>query len=142
MWRLDMDAALAHLGGSRLFSWVETGTCDVLAGDADPSIWGDVVLWRWDAPSSYHLSVVLDDALQGITHVVRGLDLMAATPVHRLLQTLLGLPVPQYHHHRLVTDEDGEKLAKSRQSTGLRALRENGATPSDIRRRIGLAASS
>ena len=126
--------------GTAGLSWLETvlGTPQTI--EADPSVWGDVVLWRRDAPSSYHLSVVMDDALQGITHVVRGLDLMPATPLHRLLQTLLGLPAPEYHHHRLMMDEDGEKLAKSRQSTGLGGLRAQGASPSDIRRRVGLAA--
>ncbi|MBL0372643.1 tRNA glutamyl-Q(34) synthetase GluQRS [Rhizobium sp. KVB221] len=123
---------------SALLSWLETGSGAPEKMDGAPSVWGDVVLWRWDAPSSYHLSVVLDDALQAVTHVVRGLDLMPATPVHRLLQTLLGLPAPEYHHHRLLKDEDGEKLAKSRHSTGLRALREQGISASDIRRRIGL----
>jgi glutamyl-Q tRNA(Asp) synthetase len=97
-----------------------------------------VVLWRWDAPSSYHLSVVLDDALQGVTHVVRGMDLFHATHVHRLLQELLGLPAPIYHHHPLIKDETGQKLSKSIASTGLRALREAGETPSGIRLRLGL----
>jgi glutamyl-Q tRNA(Asp) synthetase len=119
-------------------TWTETGTGIQQTIPADPSVWGDVVLWRWDAPSSYHLSVVLDDALQGITHVVRGLDLYHTTPVHRLLQGLLGLPQPVYHHHRLLMDDQGEKLSKSLGSTGLRALREAGATPSEIRRRIGI----
>ena len=144
MWRLDMDkaliSALRHLPPPHALTWLETGHGTPETIDGDPSLWGDVVLWRWDAPSSYHLSVVMDDALQGITHVVRGLDLMPATPVHRLLQTLLDLPVPEYHHHRLLEDDDGEKLAKSRQSTGLRTLRQQGWTPSDIRRRIGLVA--
>ena len=105
---------------------------------ARPDLAGDVVLWRWDAPSSYHLSVVFDDALQGVTHVVRGRDLYHATPIHRLLQTLFGLPEPIYRHHSLLTDENGEKLSKSLGSTGLRALRGSGATPSDVRRRVGL----
>jgi len=119
-------------------TWTETSSATAETIAADPSVWGDVVLWRWDAPSSYHLSVVLDDALQGVTHVVRGRDLYAATPVHRLLQQLFGLPEPVYHHHRLLLDDTGEKLAKSLGSTGLAALRRAGATPSDIRRRIGL----
>jgi glutamyl-Q tRNA(Asp) synthetase len=118
------------------FTETSSGTAETIA--ADPSAWGDVVLWRWDAPSSYHLSVVLDDALQGVTHVVRGRDLYAATPLHRLLQTLFGLPEPVYHHHPLLLDDAGEKLSKSLGSTGLAALRQAGATPSDIRRRIGL----
>jgi glutamyl-Q tRNA(Asp) synthetase len=123
---------------SPALTWTETSSGSLESIPADPSVWGDVVLWRWDAPSSYHLSVVLDDALQGVTHVVRGRDLYHATPVHRLLQTLFGLPEPVYHHHPLLLDENGEKLSKSLGSTGLRALREGGASPSDIRRRIGL----
>jgi glutamyl-Q tRNA(Asp) synthetase len=119
-------------------TWTETSSGRPASIPADTSIWGDVVLWRWDAPSSYHLSVVLDDALQGVTHVVRGRDLYHATPVHRLLQTLFGLPEPIYYHHPLLMDENGEKLSKSLGSTGLRALRESGITPSDVRRRIGL----
>jgi glutamyl-Q tRNA(Asp) synthetase len=119
-------------------TWTETNTGSPHPTPANPAIWGDVVLWRWDAPSSYHLSVVLDDALQGVTHVVRGMDLFHATHVHRLLQELLGLPAPVYHHHPLIKDEAGRKLAKSIASTGLRALRESGETPSGIRRRLGL----
>lgn len=136
MWRLDIEKAQAAVGAA--LDWTETGRGSKQLVPADPAIWGDVVIWRWDAPSSYHLSVVLDDAVQGVTHVVRGLDLYHATPVHRLLQSLFGLPRPIYHHHPLVTDGTGEKLSKSIGSTGLRALRESGASPSDIRRRIGI----
>jgi glutamyl-Q tRNA(Asp) synthetase len=89
-------------------------------------------------PGSYHLSVVIDDAAQGVTDVVRGRDLFHATGVHRLLQALLGLPTPRYHHHRLVPDADGRKLSKSTRATGLRELRAQGLTPSDIRRMTGL----
>ena len=103
-----------------------------------PERWGDVVLARKETPTSYHLSVVVDDALQGVTHVVRGQDLRAATSVHRVLQALLGLPAPIYHHHRLVLDRDGRKLAKSNGATALRALRAKGVTPKDIRRMVGL----
>jgi glutamyl-Q tRNA(Asp) synthetase len=102
-------------------------------------MWGDVVLARKETPTSYHLSVVVDDAAQGITHVVRGEDLFAATSVHRLLQDLLGLAAPVYHHHRLILDANGRKLAKSTGSTGLRELRAQGQTPGDVRRRVGLA---
>jgi glutamyl-Q tRNA(Asp) synthetase len=119
-------------------TWTETNTGTPHPTPANPAVWGDVVLWRWDAPSSYHLSVVLDDALQGVTHVVRGMDLFHATHVHRLLQELLGLPAPIYHHHPLIKDETGQKLSKSIASTGLRALRESGETPSGIRDRLGL----
>ena len=105
---------------------------------ADAKLWGDVVVARKEVPTSYHLSVVVDDALQGVTHVVRGRDLFHATAVHVLLQKLLGLPTPVYHHHGLVTDESGRKLSKSDRDTSLRALREAGATPADIRRMVGL----
>jgi len=106
---------------------------------AGPAAWGDVVLARKETPTSYHLSVVVDDARQGVTDVVRGQDLFWSTSVHRLLQVLLGLPAPRYHHHRLIRDADGQKLAKSTRSTSLRSLREAGATPADIRRMAGLA---
>ncbi|WFS00358.1 tRNA glutamyl-Q(34) synthetase GluQRS [Rhizobium tumorigenes] len=135
-WRLDMAKALAAV--PQTLSWMESG--DGRRGEiaAEPGAWGDVVLSRSDAPSSYHLSVVVDDAAQGITHVVRGLDLFAATATHRLLQALLDLPQPLYHHHRLITDPDGRKLSKSFGAVGLAALREEGLSPADIRRRIGL----
>lgn len=140
MWRLNVEKALAALGdpGRTPLAWTETNTGTPQAMPANPALWGDVVLWRWDAPSSYHLSVVLDDALQGVTHVVRGMDLFHATHIHRLLQELMGLPAPVYHHHPLIRDGDGRKLAKSIASTGLRALREAGETPSAIRRLVGL----
>ncbi|WP_295806871.1 tRNA glutamyl-Q(34) synthetase GluQRS [uncultured Nitratireductor sp.] len=141
-WRLDMSAAVAHVG--RALSWDETGqgpeggTGPVAA---EPERWGDVVIARREIPASYHLSVVVDDALQSVTHVVRGRDLFHATAVHRLLQELLGLPVPYYHHHDLVLDDDGRKLSKSRGDTSLAALRNSGATPGDIARMIGLSSS-
>jgi glutamyl-Q tRNA(Asp) synthetase len=134
--RLDMQAAIARCGP--LF-WTETGTTGAAeAVPAHPAIWGDVVLARKDTPASYHLAVVVDDALQGVTQVVRGRDLMEATSIHRLLQTLLGLPAPIYHHHRLVLDRDGRKLSKSTDATSLRELRRRGATPAEIRHRVGL----
>ncbi|MFN3546816.1 MAG: tRNA glutamyl-Q(34) synthetase GluQRS [Mesorhizobium sp.] len=138
-WRLDMTAALARL--RRPPAWDETGMGP--AGEsgrilADPAAWGDVVIARKDVPASYNLCVVVDDAIQGVTDVVRGRDLFHATAVHRLLQDLLGLPVPSYHHHDLILGEDGRKLSKSRRDTSLRALREAGATPVDIARMIGL----
>jgi glutamyl-Q tRNA(Asp) synthetase len=136
--RLDMEAAVARAGA---LQWDETGAepngeRGLIA--ADPRAWGDVVLARRETPTSYHLSVVIDDATQGVSHVVRGQDLFWATSVHRLLQTLLGLPMPTYHHHRLLLGGDGCKLSKSTQSTGLRELRAAGMTPRDIRRIIGL----
>lgn len=138
-WRLDMQAALER-AGTDLF-WVETGSGpEGQTGQvpADIAQWGDVVLVRKDTPTSYHLSVVVDDALQSVTHVVRGQDLFAATGLHRLLQVLFGLPAPTYHHHGLIEADDGSKLSKSRADTSIKALREAGATPHDIRRMVGL----
>lgn len=135
-WRLDMEGAIRTVG-KPLF-WRESGDGETGDIEALPTLWGDVVLSRSDAPSSYHLSVVMDDALQGITHVVRGMDLFHATAIHRLLQELLGLPQPAYHHHRLILGADGRKLSKSEGSTGLSSLRSEGKTPSDIRRLVGL----
>lgn len=105
---------------------------------AQPEAWGDVVLARKETPTSYHLSVVIDDALQGVTHVVRGQDLFWATSIHRLLQQLLGLPAPVYRHHGLLRSEDGRKLSKSAQSPSLQALREQGISPQKIREMVGL----
>jgi glutamyl-Q tRNA(Asp) synthetase len=135
--RLDMAEALARTGA---LTWIESdcgGKTTSVA--ARPQMWGDVVLARKETPTSYHLSVVIDDAEQGVTHVVRGQDLFAATAVHRVLQALFALPAPIYHHHRLILDADGQKLSKSTRATALRALRESGATSADIRRMVGLA---
>ena len=137
--RLDMRAALAKLGGAPL-DWREAQgeRLEMIRHQrADPALWGDVVLVRKETPTSYHLAVVLDDAMQGITHIVRGADLFEATAIHRLLQALLGLPEPIYHHHALIADEEGRKLAKSAASKPLRALRAEGITPADIRRWLG-----
>lgn len=134
-YRLDMARALNEFLAPLV--WQETGDGQTGTIPADPSQWGDVILSRSDAPSSYHLSVVVDDAAQGVTHVVRGLDLYHATSVHRLLQELLGLPQPVYHHHRLVLGEDGRKLSKSELATGLGSLRQAGFSPADIRRLVG-----
>src|SRR5580692_5388117 len=130
--RLDMTAARGRAGG---LAWIEQGEGpDGESGriSARPEAWGDIILARKETPTSYHLSVVIDDALQGVTEVVRGQDLFQATSVHRLLQRLLGLPQPAYRHHRLILDGAGAKLAKSTQATGLRELRAGGATPADI----------
>jgi glutamyl-Q tRNA(Asp) synthetase len=137
--RLDTAAALALAPD---LGWTEqgegpNGETGVVA--ARPEAWGDVILARRETPTSYHLSVVIDDALQGVTDVVRGQDLFWSTSVHRLLQQLLGLPPPIYRHHRLVLDAAGRKLSKSSAATGLRELRAGGATPTDIRRLVGLA---
>ncbi len=106
--------------------------------EARPERWGDLVVKRKDTPTSYNLSVVVDDALQGITHVCRGGDLFAATDVQRLLQVLLGLPEPEYHHHHLLLDMRGRKLSKSEASTSLRSLRADGWTAADVIARAGL----
>jgi glutamyl-Q tRNA(Asp) synthetase len=134
--RLDMAAARAGE-----LSWTEQG--EGPGGEtgrvaARPQAWGDVILARKEMPTSYHLSVVLDDALQGVTDVVRGHDLFWSTSVHRLLQQLLELPQPVYRHHRLVLDAAGQKLSKSTAATGLRQLRAQGMTQADIRRLVGL----
>jgi glutamyl-Q tRNA(Asp) synthetase len=144
--RLDMGAALARTGP---LAWQETvaetvaetgaapgGETGTLA--ANPASWGDVILARKETPTSYHLSVVVDDAAQGVTGVVRGQDLFHATSVHRLLQALLGLPAPRYYHHRLILGEDGAKLSKSTAATGLRELRAGGVTALQIRKLAGL----
>ncbi|MDB5606365.1 MAG: tRNA glutamyl-Q synthetase [Bradyrhizobium sp.] len=136
--RLDVAAACARAGD---VSWIEHG--EGPAGEtgsvaARPEAWGDIILARRETPTSYHLSVVIDDALQGVTEVVRGQDLFWSTSVHRLLQRLLGLPQPAYRHHRLVLDGVGRKLSKSTEATGLRELRARGAVPADIRRMVGL----
>jgi glutamyl-Q tRNA(Asp) synthetase len=137
--RLDMAAACARTGE---LTWIEHGhgasgeTGEIAAA---PQAWGDIVLARKETPTSYHLSVAIDDALQGVTEVVRGEDLFWSTSVHRLLQALLGLPRPVYWHHPLVLDGSGAKLSKSTGATGLRELRAGGATPEDVRRLVGLA---
>ena len=136
--RLDMAAACARIGS---LNWIERG--EGPAGEigtvaANPAAWGDIVIARKETPTSYHLAVVVDDALQGVSEVVRGQDLFWSTSVHRLLQELLGLPQPAYRHHRLIRDAGGQKLSKSTDATGLRELRAAGVTPAEIRRRVGL----
>ncbi len=131
-WRLRMDKAA---GLHPDLSWQ-----DARAGlqRARPDIFGDIVLARKDTPTSYHLSVTVDDALQGVTDIVRSVDLFEATHVHRLLQACLGLPVPRYHHHDLVLDDAGRRLAKRTQAATVRALRAAGYTPADILQKVGL----
>lgn len=136
--RLDSRTARGQAGA---LTWEEEGSGP--GGEtgriaAQPEAWGDVVLARKETPTSYHLSVVIDDALQGVTNVVRGQDLFWATSVHRLLQQLLGLSAPVYRHHGLLRGEDGRKLSKSAQSPSLRALRDEGRTPQNIREMVGL----
>lgn len=133
--RIDMTAALAEVGF--LLGWREYRSGSVgLDAVASPELWGDAVLARKDIPTSYHLSVVVDDALQDVTDVVRGEDLLAATSLHRLLQVLLGLPAPSYHHHTLLRDAAGRKLSKSLRATPLRELRQDGLTPAAVRARF------
>jgi glutamyl-Q tRNA(Asp) synthetase len=119
-WRLDMAAAVARAGS---LAWRE----EERLINAEPGRFGDVVLARKDAPASYHLAVTVDDAAQGVTDIVRGEDLREATHVHRLLQALLGLPSALYHHHPLIVDEDGRRLAKRDGAPTLAALRADGA---------------
>jgi glutamyl-Q tRNA(Asp) synthetase len=136
--RLAADAAVARAG---VLTWTETGTGpqgQTGLITAAPQIWGDVVLARKEVPTSYHLAVAIDDAFQSVTDVVRGQDLFWASSVHRLLQVLLGLPEPIYHHHKLILDADGRKLSKSTRATSLRELRAAGASAADIRSMVGL----
>ena len=125
-WRIAMDRAVAFVGP---VSWHDSGAGDV---SAEPSRFGDVVLARKDAPASYHLAVVVDDAWQRVTDVVRGADLFEATHIHRLLQALLGLATPRYHHHPLLADADGRRLAKRDGAPTIAALREGGADPAAL----------
>ncbi|MDF2997723.1 MAG: tRNA glutamyl-Q(34) synthetase GluQRS [Xanthobacteraceae bacterium] len=127
--RLDMRAALDQAG--QPLSWHEEGEGII---PADPAAWGDVVIARKEVPTSYHLAVVVDDALQGITHVVRGTDLRPSTSVHRLMQHLLGLPAPVYRHHTLVLDEQGRKLSKSLGAPSIAGLRVQGMAPEEVKR--------
>ena len=132
-WRLDVEKACALAGQN--IEWTEEGRgpcgeTGMIA--ADPRAWGDVILARKDTPTSYHLSVVVDDALQGITDIVRGHDLFHATSVHRLLQVLLELPEPRYHHHALLVDDGGRKLSKSDGDTAISALRRGGMPAEEV----------
>jgi len=140
--RLNMRVATSGCSG---FSFVEsgsgpngeTGLIRFSATEVERSI-GDIVLARRNMATSYHLSVVLDDAFQGITHVTRGQDLFEATKIHVILQKLLGLPTPTYHHHRLIRDENGKRLAKRDDARAIAKYRGDGAAPEDIRRMVGL----
>ncbi|MFK7902839.1 MAG: tRNA glutamyl-Q(34) synthetase GluQRS [Nitratireductor sp.] len=137
--RLDMQKAMAFVGQE--MHWVEnfegpkeeTGTIK-----AKPKDWGDIILSRKDSPASYHLACVTDDAMQGITHVVRGRDLFWSTSVHLLLQALMGFPTPQYFHHDLILDENNRKLSKSNNDTSIAELRSAGTSQTDIKKMIGL----
>lgn len=139
--RLHMDRALDALEGLTGTRRVTFTEIDAQGRpqriDMDPAAWGDAVIVRKDVPTSYHLAVTIDDARQGVTHVTRGRDLYEATGLQRLLQALLGLPEPAYHHHRLLTDASGRKLSKSDGATSLRSLRESGLDALQIRQHVG-----
>ncbi|WDR04634.1 tRNA glutamyl-Q(34) synthetase GluQRS [Devosia rhodophyticola] len=138
-YRLDMDRAMA-MTGPLSFTLVGPSALDrPQIRYARPQRWGDIVLQRKQTPTSYHLSVVVDDAAQAITHVTRGRDMEAATDIHILLQFLLGLPSPIYNFHTLIRDENGTKLAKSRGSPSLASLRESGWTPQQVCAQLGFA---
>lgn len=125
-WRLDVAAASARAGD---LTWIDEKAGTITA---DPGRMGDVVLARKEIPTSYHLSVVVDDAFQDIGLVVRGLDLFTATHTHRLLQAILDLPTPAYHHHPLLLDNDGRRFAKRDRAMTLRSLRREGRSPADV----------
>jgi glutamyl-Q tRNA(Asp) synthetase len=141
-WRLAMDEAKSVAGTLSVHELLSFGNDGVLLGEAtarlaDPSKWGDAVIVRKDTPTSYHLSVVVDDAAQGVTHVTRGLDLKPSTDLQVLVQALLGLPHPSYAHHELIRDGEDRKLSKSRGSPSLASLRDAGRTPGEVRRMVG-----
>ncbi|MBU1375483.1 MAG: tRNA glutamyl-Q(34) synthetase GluQRS [Alphaproteobacteria bacterium] len=133
-WRLSLDAASRTLGGFGGLTFTEEGEGVV---SARPELGGDVVLARKDVGVAYHLAVTVDDALQGITHVIRGRDLFEATHVQRLLQALLGLPEPIYRHHALLTGPDGKRYAKRDHAETLRSLRERGMSAAELRKELG-----
>lgn len=141
--RLDMSRAMDALGPMNAFGFIESGD-GVGAGEVRftagevASTLGDIILSRKDFPGSYHLSVVLDDAARNITEVIRGADLFEATKIHVILQRLLNLPTPAYHHHRLIRDSTGKRLAKRDDARAIATFRAEGASPSDIRRMVGL----
>ena len=133
-WRLSLEAAAVTLGGFGGLRFVEAGEGMIAAR---PELGGDVVLARKDVGAAYHLAVVVDDALQGVTQVIRGRDLFEATHVQRLLQALLGLPAPTYRHHALLTGPDGKRYAKRDRAETLRSLRERGMSAAQVREELG-----
>jgi len=136
--RLDVAQSLGEIGQN--LGWREYGEGEEARDvHAEPALWGDCILARKDIPTSYHISVVVDDARQGVTNIVRGKDLFDATSLHRLLQDLLDVPAPHYHHHDLLRDPAGQKLSKSTRAKSLRALREEGVTAQDVRKRLGFS---
>jgi len=135
-WRLDIAAAREAASPQLAYRRLAPDAAESVVA-ARPERWGDTVIGRKEVPTSYHLSVVLDDAVQGVTHVVRGQDLEAATDLHVLLQDLLRLPTPRYRHHPLIRDPDGDKLSKSLLSESLAELRARGVSAAEVRRRLG-----
>ena len=143
IWRLDMNKALASVG--QTITWQELGigpNGESGMIEANPADWGDVILVRKDTPTSYHLSVVVDDSIQKVSHIVRGQDLFWSTSLQRLLQQLLNLPTPQYFHHPLILDKEGKKLSKSEQHTGIRSKRANGTTVNEIKNQLNQLVST
>jgi glutamyl-Q tRNA(Asp) synthetase len=134
--RLDMDQTWRAVGAPGSLTWLDEIRGTIVA---TPEQFGDVVLARKETPTSYHLAVTVDDALQGVTLVTRGEDLFAATHVHRLLQALLDLPVPRYRHHGLVTDASGRRLAKRDRAATIHGLREQGFAAAEVRAMAGFA---
>jgi glutamyl-Q tRNA(Asp) synthetase len=134
--RLGMTRAMENVTEILTYSEYHEGLESIIVA-ADPTLWGDALIGRRDVSASYHLACVLDDHLQGVTDIVRGDDLEAATSLHRLLQALLDLRTPVYRHHRVVKDEQGRKLSKSRSAVSLQELRAQGATPASLRLRLG-----
>ncbi|MEL7132274.1 MAG: tRNA glutamyl-Q(34) synthetase GluQRS [Pseudomonadota bacterium] len=135
--RLDLALALQHI--TLPLSYRETSPNPTQNVITDPlNTIGDIVLARRDMGTSYHLSVVIDDAAQGISHVIRGADLSEATGIHMILQRLLNLPTPVYHHHRLIRNDAGKRLAKRDDARAISKYRADGATPEDIRKMVGL----
>jgi len=130
-WRLDMGVALTRCPD---LTWIDRQQGEQRA---TPEIFGDIIMARKDTPTCYHLSVTIDDAAQGITCVTRGQDLFAATHIHRLLQHLLNLPTPQWHHHGLIEDDTGQRLAKRDGAKSMRDLRHEGITADQLKARLG-----
>ncbi len=134
-WRLSVTAAAEALGSAAsALEWIETAGGSERCCHVDIRALSDVVIGRKDSPASYHLASCHDDALQGVTHIIRGKDLSASTPLHVLLQALMGWPTPVYHHHALLLDSDGKRLAKRNKAVTLKSLRDQGVTPAQIRR--------
>ena len=139
-WRLSLHAAREALGAAwHSLAYAEQLPDGIVHRPADPALHGDIVIARKDSPSAYHIAATHDDALQGMTHIIRGEDLIDAPHIHTLLQVLMGWPQPIYHHHPLILDADGNKLSKREKSISLAQLRSDGVTPEQIKQRLGFA---